>query len=184
MEVSAQGSKLGMNKFELLVDKLKQRFCTDAEVVTRFGRPLEADGFWTFSLVFSDDYLVSLAWNRHRGFQLTTGYDILYGVAYDEIFGSDDAVLNRVVSLVATRASTNFAEPIGLSELRKLMGTKQSDLASRLQMTKGGLSQLESEVDLLSMKVSTIKKLLDSMGAELVLTAQFPDGEKRILSVA
>jgi DNA-binding XRE family transcriptional regulator len=183
MEASAQGSKMGMNIFEKLIDRLKLHFCGNAEVICRYRRPLEADGFWTFSMVFADEYLVSVAWNRHRGFHLTTGYDIPYGVAYDEVFGNDEAVFARISILVEARESTDFAEPVDLAELRKLLGIKQGDLALRLEMTKGGLSQLENDGDLLSMKIGTIKKLLGAMGADLVLTAQFSNGDKRVLTV-
>lgn len=172
-----------MNIFEELAERLKQTYCDSVEVVVNFDRPLHEDGYWTFSMVFADEYLVSLAWNRHRGFQLTCGFDICYGVHYDEIYGSADAVFERIAALFKARSATEFTEPVGLAELRKLLGVKQGDLAARLDMTKGGLSQIENGDDLRSMKVETIRKLVASLGADLVLTAQFPNGERRILSL-
>ena len=72
-----------MNIFEELAERLKQTYCDSVEVVVNFDRPLHEDGYWTFSMVFADEYLVSLAWNRHRGFQLTCGFDICY--AHDDL---------------------------------------------------------------------------------------------------
>lgn len=175
---------MGMNVFEELVEKLKHQNRNDRELVCRFARPLDRSGFWTFSMVFADDFLVSIAWNRHQGFMLTTGFDVGFGGAYDEIFHDAESVFGRVAALVKDRRTTDFQVPVGLSELRKLQGMTQADLAARVEITKGGLSQIEGEDDLLGMKVGTIKKLVDSLGGELVLTARFPNGDERNLSIS
>jgi len=115
---------------------------------------------------------------------LTTGYDVAFGGSFDEIYESASLVFDRVTFLVESRKGTEFQAPVGLSNLRKLRGISQAALADRLDITKGGLSQLEGEADLLGMKVGTIKKLIDSLGGSLVLTAKFPNGEERELSIS
>jgi Helix-turn-helix len=173
-----------MNVFEELIARLKHQYRSERDLVCRSARPLERSGFWTFSIVFQDDFLVSIAWNRHHGFMLTTGFDVEFGGAYDEIFHDAEAVFRRIVAHVKKREATDFQVEVGLSELCKLQGLTQTELASRVEITKGGLSQIESEEDLLGMKVGTIKKLIDQLGGRLVLTAKFPNGDERNLSIS
>ena len=175
---------LGMNIFEKFVEKLKYQYRNEGDLVVRFARPLDRCGFWTFSMVFSDEFLVSIAWNRHHGFMLTAGFDVAFGGAYDETFRDVVIVQKRITTLVKSRTATNFQNSVGLSELRRLHGITQADLADRLAMTKGGLSQIEGADSLLGMRVGTIEKLVVSLGGELVLTARFPDGGERNLSIS
>jgi DNA-binding XRE family transcriptional regulator len=173
-----------MNVFEQLVENLKVQFRDEKELFVRFGRPLDRGGFWAFRMVFSDDFLVSMVWSRHKGFMLTTGFDVAYGSSYDEIFADADSIFARIKVLTKDRKATEFQNAVSLADLRKLQGVTQTALAARVEMTKGGLSQIESEDDLLGMKVGTIKKLIDSLGGNLVLTARFPNGEERNLSIS
>lgn len=173
-----------MNIFETLIDRVLAEFCQNPLAITSSKKPLDRTrGFWTFSVLFPDDYLISLAWNRYNGFLLTAGFDVDFGNSYDEIFSDSNDLFNRISFLVNSRKATEFLESVSLSDLRKLQNMTLSELARRVEMTKGGLSQLENGSDLLSMKVGTINKLIDSLGASLVLTARFPNGDERKLSI-
>ena len=77
---------------------------------------------------------------------------------------------------------TTVAAAVDLAGLRKLRGILQKDVAERLRITKSGLAQLESG-SLESMQIATLNKVVSSLGGELVLTARFPEGHERQISI-
>ena len=94
---------------------------------------------------------------------------------------SFDELANRVMSpkaraRAAVRAKELLAEML-LSEVRKLAGKTQRELARELGIKQPTLSKLESRDD---MQISTLKKIIGAMGGEVRITARFPSGEVRI----
>ncbi|HEX9864298.1 MAG TPA: helix-turn-helix transcriptional regulator, partial [Acidimicrobiia bacterium] len=65
---------------------------------------------------------------------------------------------------------------MGLYELRRALEVSQTDLAAALEISQSAISQLERAEDL---KVSTLRKYLESLGARLDLLAVFDDDESR-----
>jgi transcriptional regulator with XRE-family HTH domain len=61
-----------------------------------------------------------------------------------------------------------------LSEIRKLRGMSQKELADRLDIRQPSLSKLEGQDD---MQVSTLKKIVEALGGHLRITATFPRGD-------
>jgi len=70
----------------------------------------------------------------------------------------------------AKRAQELLAELL-LSEIRKLSGKSQSEIASALGMKQPSLSKLEKQSD---MQISTLQKIIEALGGELELRAKFP----------
>ncbi len=78
----------------------------------------------------------------------------------------------------AVRArTTELLQEMVLQELRQALKLTQEELAGRLGIKQASLSKLERQDD---MRISTMQKLLQSMGAELVLVARFPDEDVQI----
>jgi DNA-binding XRE family transcriptional regulator len=104
--------------------------------------------------------------------------------AFDEwivMAKSFDQLADRVMSAKArARASTRARELLGellLSELRKLAGKSQAELARELGMKQPSLSKLEHQAD---MQISTLKKIVEALGGRIIITAQFPRGHARL----
>lgn len=72
------------------------------------------------------------------------------------------------------RGADNMLREITLQELRKVFELTQQDMATALDVNQAAISKMESQSD---MHISTLRKLLATMGARLKLVAQFPDGE-------
>lgn len=66
---------------------------------------------------------------------------------------------------------------LALRELREALDLTQQDLANRLNLKQAAISKFESQSDLY---ISTLRKILFAMGAELRITARFPTGEVAI----
>jgi len=66
-----------------------------------------------------------------------------------------------------------FSE-MALQELRKALELTQNQLATTLDMNQAAVSKIERQSD---MYVSTLRRFLEAMGAELKVIASFPDRE-------
>ena len=72
------------------------------------------------------------------------------------------------------RGADRMLREITLQELRKAFELTQQDMAAALEVNQAAISKMEGQSD---MHISTLRKLLATMGARLKLVAQFPDGE-------
>jgi len=169
-----------MNAFDQLARRLKTRL--GADFIVSVDEPRMGDGRHFLTIEAGDGYVVEIEWQRHRGFGLVAGRELAFGSGIDEVYGSADAVLERIDRLLASRESTSHS-PLGLPALRKSRGLLQKQVAERLGISKSGLAQMERQASLTSMRVDTLQKLVASMGGELVLTAHFPDGRERTIAI-
>lgn len=69
---------------------------------------------------------------------------------------------------------------IGLYELRRALQVSQEDLAAELEISQSAISQLERSGDL---KLSTLRKYLEKLGARLELVAVFDTGEEQAVPI-
>jgi transcriptional regulator with XRE-family HTH domain len=74
---------------------------------------------------------------------------------------------------VEARARETLRE-INLRELRQAFALTQQQLAATLKINQAAISKMESQSD---MYVSTLRRILEAMGAHLKIVAEFPDGE-------
>jgi DNA-binding XRE family transcriptional regulator len=74
------------------------------------------------------------------------------------------------------RVKETVAEML-LGELRKYAGKTQQELADLLGISQPGLSKMESQDD---MQISTLDRLVQSLGGRLELIAHMPTGDIRI----
>jgi len=74
---------------------------------------------------------------------------------------------------IEARARETLRE-INLRELRQAFALTQEQLAATLKINQAAISKMESQSD---MYVSTLRRFLGAMGAQLKIVAEFPDGE-------
>ncbi len=92
-----------------------------------------------------------------------------------------DRVVERpgaIERLNALREET--LKEIGLYELRRALEISQEELAAELEISQSAISQLERADDL---RLSTLRKYLESLGARLELVAVFDDDDERTVSI-
>jgi transcriptional regulator with XRE-family HTH domain len=74
------------------------------------------------------------------------------------------------------RAKEIMAEML-LAEIRRLTGQTQEDVAAKLGIKQPTLSRLESQDD---MQISTLRRLIETLGGKLEIVARLPKGDIRI----
>jgi DNA-binding XRE family transcriptional regulator len=171
-----------MNTFNHFLDTLKPRLSAAHGIELIVDEPLSSAGMWIATLSAEDGYAVEVEWNRHRGFGLVAGYDLSFGSGVHELYGSAEGAAARVLRLLDERLPTSPSSPVQLRELRKLRGTLQKDAAASLQITKSALAQIEA-AELKALQLATLKKVVESLGGELVVTARFVGGLERRIAV-
>jgi|ERR1700733_1695252 len=92
----------------------------------------------------------------------------------------DDLVKRTTTKRTRAKAALRAQELLGellLSELRRLAGKSQRQVADALGMKQPSLSKLEKQSD---MQVSTLRKIVKALGGELEVLAKFPKGVVKI----
>ena len=77
----------------------------------------------------------------------------------------------------AVRRSRVLLAELFLSEVRRLAGKSQRELAKMLGIKQPSLSKLESQDD---MQLSTLRRIVEALGGELRVLARFPQGTVRV----
>lgn len=73
---------------------------------------------------------------------------------------------------VEERAAELIAEELSLRELRMARKLTQVKMAKKLKMKQDAISRLENRTDML---ISTLRKVVNGLGGELLIVAEFPD---------
>jgi transcriptional regulator with XRE-family HTH domain len=92
----------------------------------------------------------------------------------------DDLVNRTTNKRTRERAAVRTKELLGellLSEVRKLAGKSQREVAVALGIKQPSLSKLEGQSD---MQISTLRRIVAALGGELDVIARFPKGAVRI----
>ncbi len=93
---------------------------------------------------------------------------------FDELVNGTTSKQTRV------RADRRARELLGellLSEMRRLAGKSQREVAQTLGIKQPSLSKLESQSD---MQISTLRRIVAALGGELDVIARFPKGAVKI----
>jgi len=77
----------------------------------------------------------------------------------------------------AARRTQDLLGELLLSELRKMAGKSQRELAKTLGIKQPSLSKLEKQSD---MQISTLRRIVQALGGELEVVARFPKGRAKI----
>lgn len=172
-----------MNNFDRLVAELERLAVRDSDATLETCAPLRPDGIWEVSIEASDGYTVVAEWKNHRGFGLVAAREFEPFGGVHEIYLSWQATATRMLALWRARELTNPDGPMPISELRKLRGQLQKDVAAQMGITKGGLAQIEASASEGKVQVDTLGRLVKAMGGRLVISAEFPDGTERKVAV-
>ena len=74
---------------------------------------------------------------------------------------------------IASRTDQLIREEMTMRDLRKARQITQEQLAKILKVKQEQISRIEKRTD---MHLSTLRRQIEAMGGELILTAQFKDG--------
>jgi DNA-binding XRE family transcriptional regulator len=167
-----------MNQVERLRDELARRF---PNLTVAIDEPADDQGSW-FLDVRRDDGIppVVVEWRPDRGFGVSAPEADDYGSGPDELYPNAKAAFDRVVRLVLSGGRTEPPRAVRLAELRQYLGISQAELAERAGVGQANISRIEARDDL---KVSTLARVVEAMGASLSIRARFPDGVERELEV-
>lgn len=109
------------------------------------------------------------------------GFEPLRKRRVSDMAKSFDRLVNRTTSKrTRERADSRARELLGqllLSELRKLAGKSQREVAQALGIKQPSLSKLEGQSD---MQISTLRRIVTALGGELDVIARFPKGAVKI----
>lgn len=90
-------------------------------------------------------------------------------------------VLRDAMPVQARRRASNKAramlQEMALAELRQARRLSQEELATALQIRQAGVSKMEKRTD---MYLSTLRRIIETMGGKLDIVARFPECEIRI----
>ena len=92
----------------------------------------------------------------------------------------DDLVKRTTTKKTRQRAEVRTGELLDellLSEIRKLAGKSQRQVADALGIKQPSLSKLEKQMD---MQISTLRRIVCALGGELEIFANFPNGKIKI----
>jgi transcriptional regulator with XRE-family HTH domain len=92
----------------------------------------------------------------------------------------DDLVSRTTSKRTRQRAAARtreILEELLLSEIRKLAGKSQREVADALGIKQPSLSKLENQSD---MQISTLLRIVRALGGELEIFAKFPAGKVKI----
>jgi len=92
----------------------------------------------------------------------------------------DELVKRTTTQKTRQRAAARTQELLGellLSEIRKLAGKSQRQVAVSLGIKQPSLSKLEKQSD---MQISTLRRIVNALGGELEVIARFPKGAVKI----
>ena len=157
-----------MNQIECLKRLIEARL---PGVSAELDRPLRSAAPWMLDLSFQS-HPVNVEWRRNRGFGLTSDPRHGLGEGPDEILTDLDAAAERAVELLSSRSTTEAPRQASLADLRKRRRLSQKEFARRLKVSQAAISDLERNLS--RSKVSTLKRALHALGAELELRAVLP----------
>ena len=92
----------------------------------------------------------------------------------------DDLVKRTSTRTTRRRAAVRVREMLHellLSEIRRLRGKSQREVAAAIGIKQPSLSKLEKQSD---MQISTLSKIVEALGGELEVRAKFPKGVVKI----
>ncbi|HEX3358654.1 MAG TPA: helix-turn-helix domain-containing protein [Tepidisphaeraceae bacterium] len=77
----------------------------------------------------------------------------------------------------AARRTQELLAELLLSEIRKLSGKSQQEVAAALGIKQPSLSKLEKQSD---MQIMTLRRIVNALGGELDIIARLPNGDIRV----
>jgi hypothetical protein len=153
-----------------LLDTLRVETALGVEI----DSPADPAGEWWLDLDVGG-MPTTVSWLKSRGFGLfTRDEDVGLGDRPDEIYREAPQASRRLLQLAAKWKASASRPPLGLRDVRHLVGGTQSAIAQSLGMDQAGVSRLEMRGD---WKLSTLQDYVAAMGGVLELRVRFPNFE-------
>ena len=153
-----------------LIEKLQQRIQKKLpDVTAQVDRPTSPEGLWCLDLR-KDNQLIVVEWRPGKGFGISAGTGG-YGEGPDELYGTLAAVEARLRDLLDSGEESIPPHSVLVQRLRELRGFTQEQLADRMGIRQATVSRIERG----DMYLSTLSRLVASMGGKLQMQAVFPD---------
>lgn len=161
-----------------LRDDLRNRF---PDLAAEVDAPADPRGPWFLDLRRERGAApIVVEWRPDRGFGVSTPGTEEYGLGPDEVYPNAKEAFERVVRLILSGGQTEPPPAVRLAELRQSRGISQQELAARAGVGQANISRIEGRDDL---KVSTLARIVEAMGATLSIRARFPDGVEREIEI-
>jgi DNA-binding XRE family transcriptional regulator len=167
-----------MNLIERMRDELAGRF---PDLRFDIDAPMLETGNWHLDVRRGDGTLFLVAeWRPARGIGVSVlrPDEMNYGLGPDEVYTDTSQAKERIIHLIESGEPTVRPSEVRLAELRQSRGLSQAELAERVGVKQANISRIEGRDDL---KVSTLVKVVEAMGATLSIRARFPDGTEQEL---
>lgn len=148
---------------------------SEVSVAYEIDAPSNPEGEWWVDLEI-DGMRSNVLWTPTLGFGVFID-EGSYGTRPQEIYKKPAEASARILQLAAQWRRDSHLHPLGLRELRHLLGETQSGLAQTLSTDQARVSRVEAARDI---KVSTLINYLRAMGGRLELRAHFPSFEASI----
>lgn len=147
----------------------------EAAVAFEIDEPSSPEGEWWIDLEL-DGLSQNVLWKPSFGFGIYTD-ETGFGGRPHEIYKNATEASARVLQLAAQWKREAQFRPLGLRELRHLVGETQTSLALALGTDQARISRMEKGQDL---KLSVLLNYLGAMGGTLELRVHFPSFEAPI----
>ncbi|MFZ2871600.1 helix-turn-helix domain-containing protein [Zavarzinia sp.] len=133
-------------------------------------QPSRNDGEWWFDIKL-DGAETQVSWTSWRGYGVYLG-EPGYGERPSETYGDARLVVRRLQQIVGNRNSGAVLTPMGMGQVRRLLGRTQADIAAALHIGQANVSRLEGRAN---PTLGSIRALIEAMGGQLEVRAKFPD---------
>ena len=157
------------------IHELIEALQSEVSVSFDIDEPSNPDGEWWLDIEI-DGMRSNVLWQSALGFGLFIDTNS-YGRRPQEIYRNSAEASARILQLAAQWRKNAQIHPLGLRELRHLLGETQSHLADSLGTDQARVSRLEKGADI---KVSALINYLRAIGGRLELRAHFPTFEAPI----
>ena len=135
--------------------------------------PKRPDGVWWLN-ISSGANSAEIEWRPGRGYGISVNSPAVYGERSDELYSTMETAFARIKQLMDAGLKTEPSSELLLRNIRESRKMTQAQLAKLLRVKQASVSKLESRAD---MHLSTLRNILDKLGAQLEIRAVFSNGE-------
>jgi DNA-binding transcriptional regulator YiaG len=149
-------------------------------VQVTFAEPAAPNGVGFLDAEYSGNVL-AVQWQKKSHFGVSSPEGHGYGEKPDEVYRTAEETAARMIELLRSGSRTEPPLEVTLRELRAARKLPQVRLADLLGTSQPAVSRLERNVS--RMMVATLRAVIQAMGGDLVIQAQFPDGVVRQIAL-
>lgn len=146
------------------------------DATVEVDEPARPTGAWFVDVRAAGQHLV-VEFRPRLGFGLSSPSADSYGEGPDEFVAEEEAIADRIATLIRTQQRTEPQRVHLLQALREQRKVSQVALAALLGIRQPTVSKIERREDV---ALSTLRRYIEALGGTLQVTAQFADGRFEI----